>query len=283
MKYLKKQYNNTGTLPNSNLTTKNITDANTLRWYYCEEFNNIFLDAIEDILSTAEIPYTLNRETFILTLHDKNFFMLFGAYSSSYIKESFFSYPIEIPKNQLNVSNISIQNIFTYSGGTEYSYNFKLEVIYTEYSCYIYVTNVYNNYVYTLLAFTTVKILVDNTETIAYCCFNNMTMYNSNKDAARVHIGMPYNGKSLITNGAFKSLDGVFRGLSAGYVAPGKNTNYYGWLGNKIPLIPYLDSSYIFQYKGLYVTYSGQVVAGELYEINGKIYYAYNSSVLMGD
>ena len=136
---------------------------------------------------------------------------------------------------------------------------------------------------YTLLAFTTVKILVDNTETIAYCCFNNMTMYNSNKDAARVYIGVPCSGKSLITNGVFKSLDGVFRGLYAGYVTPGKNTSYYGWLGNKIPLIPYLDSSYIFQYKGLYVTYSGQVVAGELYEINGKIYYAYNSSVLMGD
>lgn len=285
MKHLKKQYTGEGTLSSAGLVTKSIADSNSYTWYYVEACNKVFLDSLEDLLTSAEIPYSLDRNTFVLTIHERHFLVMLGCSSNvtTLCIENFFSYPLELPKSQLSRSYSRIQNMFTYSSGTSFAYNFSLEVLYTNYCCYIWVTNISTSNVYTLLGTSKIKILTDGTDAITYNALYSQSIRNNNIDPISIIIGGVYSGRGLLSNSVFKHSNGNFYAASSSPKNPTTNASYYGWLGNKLPLIPWIDTACIIQYYGIYLTYSGKVIAGEFYEINGKIYYAIENYSLLGD
>lgn len=285
MKHLKKQYTGEGQLSSAGLVTKSIIDSNAYTWYYVEACNEVFLDSLEDLLTSAEVPYSLDRNTFILTIHERQFLVMLGCYLNSATSciGNFFSYPLELPKSQLSCSYRLIPDMFTYSSGTQFTYNFSLEVIYTEHCCYIWVTIPANSTTFTLLGTSKIKLLTDGTDAITYNGLYSIFIRNNNMNPPSIHIGGPYQGKTLLGSSVFKHSNNNFYAVSNSPKNPSTNTTYYGWLGNKIPLIPWIDTACIIQYYGMYTTYSGKVIAGEFYEINGKVYYAGENYVLLCD
>ena len=280
MKIVSKAYSGSVTVASTSVST--YKDTNGLSIYYYPELAKVLLDCVEDFLTENEVPFTMDKDNYTLTVFDETIKIILGSNyssSSSYALGAIMRYPIS-GCAYTNTSSSNTLGFIINSSMKKGSYGFILDLYYTKNICIVKIrtSSSASTSKYTLANFLRGRLLYNNRDITVIGAWSSLYVNNNNSAMCSM------SPSSLTT-----SYTSVFKGDDDNYyVAPYKfgferSSTYNGYASDYTPVVPAIDTYGYIHYYDMYMTKQGILSPYSYYEINGETYFAIADNLLIKD
>lgn len=280
MKIVSKAYSGSVTVASTNPST--YTDAGMSIYYY-PELAKALLDCVEDFLTENEVPFTMDKDNYTLTVFDETIKIILGSNyssSSSYTLGAIMRYPINGSCKYSSTNFYGTLGFNVTSSMKTGSYGFILDLYYTKNICIIKIGASSSTSVnkYTLVSFLRGRFLYNNLDITVMGAWGSLSVNNNNSAMC-----------SMFPSYLTAAYTSVFKGDDDKYhVAPYKfgfenSSIYNGYASDYTPVVPAIDAYGYIHYYDMYMTKQGILSPYSYYEISGETYFAIADNLLIKD